>query len=179
MAGSRTRHPCRAVALAGFGFDSWIEAAATVVLIRAPRRDPPLPGGHVDHVKQHSALRFVAITFLVLATYVTIEGIRDLIDGATPNTSIVGIVLTGLSIMVIPWLAAGQEGGEAMNSRPVLADAPPRPRSTPGRPRPLRRTTRLRPARLNLDRPDRRIRHRRLRHQGRPRSLERELTCDN
>lgn len=110
------------VALVGFGFDSWIEvAAATVVLIRLGAE---IRGGHVDEAKERRALRFVAITFFVLAAYVTIEGIRDLIESSTPNTSIVGIVLTGLSIVVTPLLAAAKKkAGQAMNSRLVIADA--------------------------------------------------------
>jgi Predicted Co/Zn/Cd cation transporters len=110
------------VALVGFGFDSWIEVvAATVVLIRLHAE---IRGGHVDETKERRALRFVAITFFVLAAYVTVEGIRDLVEGATPNTSIVGIVLTGLSIVIMPWLAhVKRKAGEAMNSRLVIADA--------------------------------------------------------
>lgn len=110
------------VALVGFGFDSGIEVfAATVVLIRLRAE---IRGGHVDEVKERRALRFVAITFFVLAAYVTVEGIRDLIGGVAPDTSIVGIVLTGLSIVIMPWLAAvKRKAGQAMNSRLVLADA--------------------------------------------------------
>ncbi|MGQ0774345.1 MAG: cation diffusion facilitator family transporter [Pseudonocardiales bacterium] len=110
------------VALVGFGFDSSIEvAAATVVLIRLHAE---IRGGHVDETRERRALRFVAITFFVLAAYVTVEGIRHLIEGSTPNTSIVGIVLTGLSIVIMPWLAhAKRKVGQAMNSRLVIADA--------------------------------------------------------
>jgi divalent metal cation (Fe/Co/Zn/Cd) transporter len=110
------------VALIGFGFDSWIEvAAATVVLIRLRAE---IRGGDVDEAKERRALRFVAITFFVLAAYVLVEGIRDLIEGTLPNTSVVGIVLTGLSIVVMPWLAAAKKkAGQAMNSRLVIADA--------------------------------------------------------
>src|SRR5687767_10337667 len=62
--------------------------------------------------------------FFVLAAYVLFEGVRDLIEGSRPNTSVVGIVLTGLSIVIMPWLAyAKRKAGEAMNSRLVIADA--------------------------------------------------------
>lgn len=110
------------VALVGFGFDSWIEvAAATVVLHRLTTE---LRGGHADEEKERRALRFVAITFFVLAAYVTIEGVRDLITGSEPSLSIVGIALTGVSIVVMPWLAhVKRKAGEAMGSRLVIADA--------------------------------------------------------
>jgi divalent metal cation (Fe/Co/Zn/Cd) transporter len=110
------------IALVGFGLDSGIEvAAAAVVLIRLRAE---VRGGHVDEAKERRALRFVAITFFILAAYVAFEGIRGLIEGSTPNTSIVGIALTGLSIVVMPWLAhAKRMAGQAMNSRLVIADA--------------------------------------------------------
>ncbi|CRK55293.1 putative integral membrane protein [Alloactinosynnema sp. L-07] len=110
------------VALVGFGFDSWIEvAAATVVLVRLRAE---IRGGEVDEAKERRALRFVAVTFFVLAAYVLFEGVRDLIEGSEPNTSVVGIVLTGVSIVIMPWLASvKRKAGEAMNSRLVIADA--------------------------------------------------------
>ena len=92
-----------AVSLIGFGFDSGIEvAAATVVLTRLLA---DIRGSHVDEAKERRALRFVAVTFFVLAAYVTIEGIRDLVTGSMPETSPVGIALTGASIVIMPWLA--------------------------------------------------------------------------
>lgn len=110
------------IALVGFGFDSWIEvAAATVVLVRLRAE---LGSGHADQAKQRRALRFIAITFFVLAAYVTAEGIRDLASQARPDASPVGITLTGLSILVMPWLARRKrQAGERMRSRLVIADA--------------------------------------------------------
>lgn len=111
-----------AVSLVGFGVDSGIEvAAATVVLVRLAAE---IRGGEPDEAKEKRALRFIAVTFFVLAAYVTFEGLRDLITGETPETSTVGIVLTGLSIVIMPWLArAKRRAGEAMGSRLVVADA--------------------------------------------------------
>jgi divalent metal cation (Fe/Co/Zn/Cd) transporter len=52
---------------------------------------------------------------------VIIEGIRDLIIGERSETS---IVLTGASIIIVPWLAhAKRKAGLAMNSRLVNAGA--------------------------------------------------------
>jgi divalent metal cation (Fe/Co/Zn/Cd) transporter len=53
---------------------------------------------------------------------VVFEGTRDLLTGETPDTSVVGIVLTGLSIVVMPALAwAKRRAGEEMGSRLGLA----------------------------------------------------------
>jgi divalent metal cation (Fe/Co/Zn/Cd) transporter len=92
------------IALLGFGFDSWIEVAAATVVLARLRAE--LRGGRLEEAKQRRALRFVAVTFFVLAAYVTAEGIRDLAIDATPQTSLVGIALTAASIVVMPWLAA-------------------------------------------------------------------------
>jgi divalent metal cation (Fe/Co/Zn/Cd) transporter len=110
------------VALVGFGFDSGIEVAAASVVLWRLRAD--IRGGEVDEALQRRALRFIAVTFFVLAGYVIVEGVRDLVTGAAPDTSPVGIALTGASIVVMPLLArAKRRAGQAMGSRLVVADA--------------------------------------------------------
>jgi hypothetical protein len=86
------------VALVGFGFDSWIEVAAAAVVLHRLRAE--IRHGEVDEAKQRRTLRFIAITFFALAAHVTVEGIRDLVTDSRPDTSIVGIVLTAVSIVV-------------------------------------------------------------------------------
>ena len=110
------------IALTGFGFDSWIEVTAAAVVLRRLRAE--VAGGEPDEAKERRALRVVAVTFFVLAVYVTVEGIRDLVVGDEPSISVVGIVLTALSAAVMPALARLKRTvGQAMNSRLVLADA--------------------------------------------------------
>jgi divalent metal cation (Fe/Co/Zn/Cd) transporter len=110
------------IALVGFGFDSFIEVAAAAVVLH--RLQAELKGGEPDPAKERSALRFIAITFFVLAAYVVFEGVRDLVTGNMPDTSPIGITLTGLSIVVMPLLARGKrKAGREMNSRLVIADA--------------------------------------------------------
>ena len=110
------------IALTGFGFDSWIEVTAAAVVLRRLRAE--VAGGQPDEAKDRRALRVVAVTFFALAVYVTVEGVRDLVVGDEPSTSVVGMVLTALSAVVMPALARLKRvAGEAMNSRLVLADA--------------------------------------------------------
>lgn len=110
------------VALTGFGVDSGIEVAAAVVVVT--RLLAELRGGGVDERKERLALRFIALTFFALAVYVLVEGARDLLTGAEPDTSVVGIALTAASIVVMPWLArAKRRVGEQLGSRLVIADA--------------------------------------------------------
>ncbi|MGI8876113.1 MAG: cation transporter [Egibacteraceae bacterium] len=110
------------VVLVGFGIDSGIEVAAAAVVLWRLRAD--IRGGEVAEARQRRALRFIAVTFFLLAGYVIVEGLRDLLTGAAADTSPVGIALTGASIIIMPALArAKRRAGEAMNSRLVVADA--------------------------------------------------------
>ncbi len=110
------------VSLVGFGVDSGIEvAAATVVLTRLVAE---VRGGEPDEARERRALRFIALTFFALAVYLVVEGARHLLAGETPDASPVGIVLTGLSVLVMPSLAYfKKQAGEAIGSRLVIADA--------------------------------------------------------
>lgn len=111
------------VSLVGFGIDSGIESAASVLVgLRLAAR---LRHGEADEAKERRALKAVAVTFFVLAAYVTIEGIRSLINGESPDQSTVGIVLLAASVIVMPLLArAKRRVGEALGGdKLILADA--------------------------------------------------------
>lgn len=110
------------VSLIGFGIDSGIEVAAAGVVLHRLYAD--LRGGEVDEAKERRALRFIAITFFALALYVVVEGVLNLVRQETPDTSIVGVALTGLSVVIMPTLARFKRlAGEALGSRLVVADA--------------------------------------------------------
>lgn len=111
------------VSLVGFGLDSGIESASAIIV--ALRLSARLRDGEPDEDKERLALRAVAITFYLLAAYVIIVGVRDLISGETPDTSTVGIVILVLCLIVMPWLAwAKVRVGRALNNdRLILADA--------------------------------------------------------
>jgi divalent metal cation (Fe/Co/Zn/Cd) transporter len=111
------------VSLVGFGLDSGIESAAAVLVgLRLAAR---LRNGEADEAKERRTLKAVAVTFFVLAAYVVVEGVRSLIGGEEPDTSIVGLVLLAASVIIMPLLArakrkvAMQLGGDPL----ILADA--------------------------------------------------------
>lgn len=111
-----------AVSLVGFGLDSGIEVISAVIVVT--RLAAEVRGGEPDERKEKIALRAVALTFFVLAAYLVVVGIRDLVVGETPETSVVGIVLTALSIVIMPTLAAlKRRVGMQMGSALVIADA--------------------------------------------------------
>lgn len=111
------------VSLVGFGFDSGIESVASILVgLRLAAR---LRHGTTDEAKERRALRGVALTFFVLAAYVTVEGIRGLVGGEEPDSSTVGLVLLLASVVVMPVLARAKErvGHGLGGDRLVLADA--------------------------------------------------------
>lgn len=110
------------VSLVGFGADSGIEVAASVLV--AIRLSARLRHGEADEAKERRTLKAVAVTFWVLAAYVIIEGVRDLIAGDTPEHSTVGIVLLVLSVLIMPVLAAAKRRtGQRLGDPLILADA--------------------------------------------------------
>ena len=110
------------VSVIGFGIDSGIESIdAFLVALRLSAR---LRHGEADEEKERLVLRAVAVTFFILAAYVTIEGIRSLVDSARPDASPIALVLLTTSVVVMPLLAAAKRRvGLALRDNLILADA--------------------------------------------------------
>ena len=71
-----------------------------------------------ESAAEKRALYVVAITFFLLAIYITWEAVKSLIGREEPLTSPVGIILAVLSLVVMPTLAfAKQRIGNEMGSR--------------------------------------------------------------
>lgn len=85
------------VALLGFGLDSGIEALASIIVIwrlSGSRRS--------SETAERRGQRLVAISFFLLGPYIAVEAVRDLAGGAHPETSLVGIALTGFTVIFEP-----------------------------------------------------------------------------
>src|SRR5918994_2131102 len=110
------------IALVGFGFDSMIEVVSAWVVVWQFRGE--LRGGY-DEDRERRALRLIGLTFFVLATYVVVEAMRDLfLVDAEADESLVGIVLAGLSLAVMPALAwAKKRTADQLHSPTLQADA--------------------------------------------------------
>lgn len=110
------------ISVIGFGIDSGIESAAAVLVgIRLAAR---LRHGEADERKEKLTLRFVAVTFFLLAAYVVIEGVRSLLQGSAPESSPLSIGVLIASIIVMPLLAAAKTRvGRRLGDRLILADA--------------------------------------------------------
>ena len=102
----------RSVALVGFGLDSLIEiAASTVVLWEL--------SGTGEH-RQRQALRLIAVAFLALAFYLTLQTILVYATGFHPHRSLVGIVWVAVTAAVMFALAYGKNRTGRELDNPVL-----------------------------------------------------------
>ncbi|MEP6850496.1 MAG: cation transporter [Acidobacteriota bacterium] len=88
--------------LIGFGFDSFIESTSGVALLWRLRVDDE----HARERRERIALRLVGICFLLLAAYVLFDSVKTLVYRESPESSIVGIAVTLVSLIVMPILAS-------------------------------------------------------------------------
>lgn len=104
------------VALVGFGLDSVVEVSSGLIVLWQFRHNLP-------EARERQALRLMALAFYALAAYVGVESARALLSGTTPEHSTVGLVLAGLSLLIMPALSVAQRRtGRALGSNAVVAD---------------------------------------------------------
>jgi divalent metal cation (Fe/Co/Zn/Cd) transporter len=96
------------IALVGFGLDSGIETAAAGLLLWRLR----VEAGGADHETvertEHRVHRFVGMTFLMLAAYVTAQGCWTFWTEVPPAESFIGIGLAAASLVVMPLVSWGK-----------------------------------------------------------------------
>ena len=83
------------------------------------------PDGYDSSRRERRALRLIAVSFFVLASYAVFESARDLVaTGDEAGESTIGIVLAALSLMVMPALAvAKRRTADALGSPTLRADS--------------------------------------------------------
>jgi divalent metal cation (Fe/Co/Zn/Cd) transporter len=112
------------VALVGFGVDSGIEVVSAVALLWRLLKAGPHASVPEESAAERKALYLVAATFFLLALYILYEAVGALISGEGPESSIVALVLSAVSLVIMPALAylKGRTGRE-MGSRALVADS--------------------------------------------------------
>lgn len=104
-------------ALVAFGLDSIVEVlSAAAVAWQYSARDP--------ETREKTALRVIAVSFFALAIYVTIDAALSLTGVRTVEHSTIGIVLTALSLVIMPALSlAERRTGRELGSASAIADS--------------------------------------------------------
>jgi divalent metal cation (Fe/Co/Zn/Cd) transporter len=109
------------ISLVGFGVDSFIEVVSGAALLWRMSVDAD---EHQRERIETVALRTVGVCFLALSGYMAYEAVRDLIGQEAPAHSLPGIVLAGVSLVVMPLLSrAKRRVGAALHSAAMHADA--------------------------------------------------------
>jgi divalent metal cation (Fe/Co/Zn/Cd) transporter len=104
------------VALIGFGLDSVVEVSAALVVL--------WQFFGIAEDREQRALKLIGASFFALAAYVTFTSIRELVTGTEPDASTVGIVLTAVSLVVMPLLVRAKVRiGRDIGSRTLIADS--------------------------------------------------------
>ena len=109
------------ISLVGFGVDSFIEVVSGAALLW--RMSVDADERRREHIET-LALRTVGVCFLALAAYMAYEAVRDLVEREAPAHSLPGILLAGVSLVVMPMLSrAKRRVGTALQSAAMHADA--------------------------------------------------------
>ena len=103
--------------LIGFGLDSVIEVlSAAAVAWQFTRKDPER--------WEKPTLRVIAVSFFLLAAYVTVSAVLSLAGVTEPEHSTVGLVLTALSVVVMPMVSLlERRAGRELGSATAVADS--------------------------------------------------------
>jgi divalent metal cation (Fe/Co/Zn/Cd) transporter len=92
------------VALLGFGLDSVIEGLASVIVVWR------FTGARtLSETAERRARKAVAVTFFLLAPYITVDAVRGLAAGEHPQTTWLGIGLAVTSLVVMPLLGTAKK----------------------------------------------------------------------
>lgn len=104
-------------ALIAFGLDSTIEVlSAAAVAWQFTRRDPER--------WEKPTLRVIAVAFFALAAYVIATSLLTLLTGVEAEHSTLGIMITALSLVVMPFLSlAERRAGRELGSATAVADS--------------------------------------------------------
>ncbi len=104
-------------ALIGFGLDSVVEVlSAAAIAWQFTRREPER--------WERATVKVIALSFFLLAAYVTVDSVLALTGVREPERSPLGIAIAAASLLVMPGLAWLEwRTGRELGSRSVQADA--------------------------------------------------------
>jgi len=92
------------IALVGWGLASCIEGIASAVIVWRFTGSRRLS----DHAEGR-AQKLVAIQFFILAPYVLVESARTLIEGGHADVTVIGMLLAGTSVVLMPLLGRAKQ----------------------------------------------------------------------
>jgi divalent metal cation (Fe/Co/Zn/Cd) transporter len=106
------------IALVAFGIDSLIEVGAGLTIVWR------FTGTRLGSTtSERRAQQVIALSYFVLAAYVAVESVRDLVGGHEPGASWVGVGLAAVTAPTMPLLArAKRKVGHALGSAATVGE---------------------------------------------------------
>jgi divalent metal cation (Fe/Co/Zn/Cd) transporter len=109
------------VALIGFGMDSFVETFSGLVVLRRFRAE--FRGRSGAEAEQH-AIKYVGFSFFLLAAYIGADALHKLVTAEQPDSSLPGVVLAAVSLLVMPILARKKrQVGRDIRSKALVSDS--------------------------------------------------------
>ena len=109
------------VSLIGFGLDSAVEVSTSLVLAWRLHQERQSGCRAQD---DRRATRAIAVCFAALALWIGYEAATQLLARERPSVSVVGIVVAGLSVVLMPLLARAKKRlGPTLGSQAVVSEA--------------------------------------------------------
>ncbi len=106
------------ISLIGWALGSAVEGLASVLVVWRFTGSRTL-----SETAERHAQRGVAISFWLIAPYIAFESVHNLLTGARPETTVIGIVLTAVALLVMPVLGrAKQRLGARLDSRATTGE---------------------------------------------------------
>ena len=104
-------------ALIGFGLDSVIEVSSALAVAWQF-------SGNNHEEREKIALKIIAVSFFSLAAFVSYDAITSLVRHEVPESSLVGIIVAILSLLIMPTVSLFQrKTGQELGSHSAIADS--------------------------------------------------------
>lgn len=111
------------IALIGFGLDSFIESLSGGIMIWRFRKYGKVSEEEEEKAEK-KATKLVASMFFILGAYVLYESVKKLYLHEKPDSSLFGIIIAIISMIVMPFLFYAKfKTGKAINSKSLIADS--------------------------------------------------------
>ena len=112
------------VALLGFGVDSFVESTSGGVMLWRLLAERRATSAEAVERLDRRAHQLIGLSLFLLAGFIALDAITTLRGREEVEPSVVGLLLTGLSLVVMVWLArAKRRMAVALGSRAMEADA--------------------------------------------------------
>ncbi len=112
------------VALIGFGLDSIAESLSGVVLIWRLKKQSTITSKLEESEVEAKAQKLVGASFVILASYILYETIKMVVTVSIPAPSLLGIIIAGTSLVVMPFVSHKKYRlGQRLSLKSLIADA--------------------------------------------------------